>query len=352
MSKENEFGLGIRNARIAVSPRCNFNCIYCDSNEIRTSERPGAMEDFRRGTIKETGLIETQTYIEIIHALHSAGFNGITLTGGEPLLNKDWDIIVNKAKEKGMERVAVTTNGALLLPYLENKKHMPEGITTLTISLDTTDPTRFRDITKHNAFEQIMNGLKAVKKDKPDLPIRANKVVMRSDMASLPEYISFCENSGVIDEINLLNLILKEPKHKDFFEKEFINAQEITHFLTKYISNNFILNKKYEYEAKTEKGTLIIVKDTNLTMRSNLCNDCPIYCQEGFYTVRVATDGNINTCIDYEKKLSSINGQLELKNNTLPQTLSELTQSLCSLKLKETLESFFIKNSLQIRTKV
>lgn len=348
MSKENEFGLSIRNARIAVSPACNLDCVYCDNSEPRTTMRPGAMEDFRRTPLQE-GTIDTKTYVEIIKALYLSGFQGVTLTGGEPMLNRDWGLIVNKAKEIGMSRVGVTTNGTLLNSYLERKGHLPEGLTLLTISLDTNDAHRFKEITGKDKLGSIMERLVAAKKDKPDLIIRTNKVTMRTDLVLLPEYIKFCENSGVIDEINLLNLILKDPKSKDFFEKEFVSAQEVMEFLSYHSIGDFSMDEKYEFVTKTASGVKIIVKDTNLTMRGEMCKNCPIYCQEGFYTVRVATDGNITTCIDYHAKLPSIGGRLELKNNNLTDSVNRLVQDFGELKLAKTLDHFFAKYNIKVK---
>lgn len=346
MTKENEFGLSIRNARIAVSPVCNLDCVYCDNTRQRTTERPGAMEDFRR-TPLETGTIDTKTYIEIIRSLYLTGFRGLTLTGGEPTLNKDWDIIVNKAREIGMSRVGLTTNATLINSYLEKKGHLPEGLTLLTVSLDTNDADRFKEITGQDKLEKILDGLRLVKKDRPDLIIRTNKVTLRSDLPYLLEYISFCDYSGFVDEINLLNLILKDPENKDFFEKEFISAQEVMEFLSHNSIWDFSMDEKYEFVAKTSNGVKIIIKDTNLTMRGDVCENCSIYCQEGFYTVRVATDGNITTCIDYEARLPFINGKKELENGTLVNSVDKLVQGFDNLKLEETLEYFFAKYNIK-----
>ena len=343
------FCLAQRNIRVAISPFCNLDCIYCDGGQKnRRPGRPGAMEDFRRKPLNQ-GVISTGVFIKIIESLHSAGFSGMTLTGGEPLLNPEWGLIVNKAKEIGMSRIGVTTNGMLLNTYLQKNKHLPDGLTLLTISLDTIYADRFKTITRRGNFEEVMKGLNKAKKDNPKLIIRANKVLLRSDIESLLDYIEFCEKSGVIDEVNLLNLILKDQLDKKFFEEEFFFASEVRDFFSAHTEYNFTIDRKYEFSTRLPSGLRIILKDTNPTLRNNQCTNCPIYCQEGFYTVRVATDGTITACLDYRAKLPFIDGPMELENGTLSKKVNKLVQMFTKVKQKNTLNKFFRKNNIKLK---
>lgn len=348
---KNTFRLNRRKARIAISPFCNLNCIYCDGPKSRKYNRPGAMEDFRSKPLNQ-GTINTDTFVKIIKALHEAGFSGITLTGGEPLLNPEWDKIVKKSKAMGMSQICLTTNGTLLNSFLQKNKRLPEELTLLTISLDTFDAEEFESITGGAKLKQIINGLKMVKKNNPELKIRANKVVMKFNLKSLLEYVKLCEKSKIIDEINLLNLILKDPKdshEKKFFEKEFVSPSEIIKLLSEKGGYNFSMDSKYEFIANTPKGLPIIVKDTNLTLRNIYCNKCPIYCQEGFYTIRVASDGTIRTCIDYKNELPFIDGPKELERGLLVEKLKKIIQMFETVKLQKTLKKFFKRHKIRLK---
>jgi len=338
-----------RNIRVAVSHKCNLNCIYCDwSVNSRTFDKPWAMEDFR-STLLDYWVISTSEFIEIIKSLHTVGFGWVTLTWGEPLLNKDWDKIVNKSREIGMSRVCVTTNWTLLSSYINSHKQLPEWLTLLTISLDTVNSDKFKSVTSGGDFNKVINWLNEAKKNNPDIVIKANKVLLRSDIKSLLDYIQYCEKSWVIDEINLLNLILKEDKNKDFFEKEFISAQEVMQYISTYLWFNFSMDNKYEFITTLPSWMKIIIKDTNLTMRNDICDDCSIYCQEWFYTVRVATDWTIMTCADYNLKLNSIiNWSLALKTWTLITKIEKLVQIFTNTTKEETLNKFFKKKWIWI----
>lgn len=348
---KNTFRLNRRKARIAISHFCNLNCIYCDGPKNRKNNKPGAMEDFRSKPLNQ-GVINTDTFLKIIEALYKAGFSGITLTGGEPLLNPKWNEIAKKSKQLGISQICLTTNGTLLNSYLQKNKCLPKELTLLTISLDTFDTEEFKSITGVANLEQIINGLKIVKRSNPELKIRTNKVVIRRNLKSLIDYVKLCEKSKIIDEINLLNLILKDPRdsrEKNFFEKEFVFPSEIIKFLSEKGKYNFLMDSKYEFIASTPKGLLIIVKDTNLTLRSTCCNKCPIYCQEGFYTIRVASDGTIRTCMDYKNKLPFIDGPKELERGLLVEKLKKIVQMFKTVKLQKTLNEFFKRYKIQLK---
>lgn len=345
------FQLSSRKARIAISPTCNLNCIYCDGSKGRKPDKPGAMEDFRQKPLEE-GVIKTSVYLKILEELHKAGFTRLTLTGGEPLLNLDWDIVVKKAKRIGFSHINLTTNGMLLENYLKEKNQLPKELTLLTISLDTIDDKELKSITGGAKLNIIMKGLKAVKKSNPDLPIRANKVAMRRNLKTLPLFIKLCEDSGIIDEINLINLILKEPKdrkNRTFFSKEFVTAKEIINFISKKIGYKFVMDNLYEFRTKTANGLEIILKDTNQTFRDKQCDKCPIYCQEGFFTIRVATDGAIRVCLDYKNELPLIDGPKKIKEKALSQELNKVIRTFRNTHLEKTNNKFIQKYNIKLK---
>jgi molybdenum cofactor biosynthesis enzyme MoaA len=344
LKNDNATYLSKKNIRVAITPFCNFNCVYCDGPTSRTPGKPGAMEDFRRKPLNE-GVISTTEMVKIIKAFNTAGFEGVTLTGGEPFVNSEWDVIVNESAKSGMSRVEVTTNGMLLNEYLKRKKHLPIGLTLLKVSLDTSDPKRFKALTRRDEFDNVIRGIKATKLDRPDLKIRANKVLLRSDMGNLINYIEFCERSG-LDEITLLDLVLNNPQENTFFQKEFIPMPEVMEFLSKQKGYIFDNDQRYGCQTHLSGGLRIILKDSNLTLRFDRCEKCPIYCQEGLYTIRVATDGTITTCPDRTAKLPFIDGVSELKNGTLGNRAHELAELFLNARQMNTHREFFLKNGI------
>lgn len=342
------FQLGNRKARLAVAYTCNMFCTYCRDDNTR---EPGAMEDFR-ATGPESGMIGTNGYIAIIQSLYDVGFRGITLTGGEPLLNPNWDTIVKAASQIGMEQICLTTNGVLVPNYLDKHGKLPDELTLVTVSFDTFDEGEFERITRTPKLPKVIEGLKRLKATNPQLPKRANKVVMRSNFAELPEFVNRCDQEGIFNDVNLLNLILKKPydsREVNFFEQNFVYPHEIIEKLSQY-GYVFTDGEKYEPQSVTPSGTRIIVKDTDTTLRlKEICDSCPIYCQEGFYTIRIGTDGAARPCIDYRNELPYIDGEQALIDGTLTQQLGDIVQIFQKSTLENTLETFVDKHTIRLK---
>lgn len=333
------------NLRVAISSECNLNCVYCEGVAGYKPDKPGAMEDFRKNP-KKYGNINTKTLLDIVKLFRDGGFIGLTLTGGEPLLNKDWDKIVKKVSDIGMSRVEITTNGILLENYLQKKGKLPQGLTLVKISLDTIDPVRFKEITRGGDINKV---IRVVKKISPYVKTRANKVLLRSDLNNLADYFDFCHKIG-FQEVSLLDLIIYTNRsnfwERDFFKKEYISFPEVRKYLFKNLDVDFNDTHKYGHVFILPNGLKIIMKDSHLAVRNDNCLSCPVYCQEGIYTVRIGTDGNITMCPDYKAELLSIDGPTELKKGTLSKKIKEMVSIFNSAKKIEPFEEYLRRHNL------
>ncbi|GAU50170.1 hypothetical protein TSUD_282490 [Trifolium subterraneum] len=84
----------------------------------------------------------------------SSGVNKIRLTGGEPTVRKDIeDICFELSSLKGLETLAMTTNGIVLARKLPKLKEC--GLTSLNISLDTLVPAKFELMTRRKGHEKV-----------------------------------------------------------------------------------------------------------------------------------------------------------------------------------------------------
>jgi cyclic pyranopterin phosphate synthase len=133
--------------RISLTDLCNLRCQYCMPEE-GVPLRPRS--DFL-------------SYEEITAVAREAARLGLTkirLTGGEPLVKKDLDVLVRALKAiPEVEEVALTTNGTLLAGLAGALKSA--GLDRLNVSLDTLDPERYRRITRGGNIEDVMRGLEA-----------------------------------------------------------------------------------------------------------------------------------------------------------------------------------------------
>lgn len=129
--------------RISLTERCNLRCFYCMPAEgVQLSPKEDIMRAFE---------------IEAIARIFVAnGVNKIRLTGGEPLIRKDFEGIIQRLSQLNTQ-IAITTNGILIDQYL--KTFLQNGIKKINISLDTLKEEKFSTITRRNYFTQVMNNI-------------------------------------------------------------------------------------------------------------------------------------------------------------------------------------------------
>ncbi len=138
--------------RISVTDRCNFRCPYC-----MPRDKFGA--DFQFLERKE--ILTFEEIIRLAGVFVSAGVVKIRLTGGEPLLRHGLPSLVQGlARIPGLQEITLTTNGSLLVDQAEAL--FKAGLHRLTVSLDSLDPQRFRDLSDATTpLERVLEGLEA-----------------------------------------------------------------------------------------------------------------------------------------------------------------------------------------------
>ena len=163
-------GRPLRDLRISVTDRCNFRCTYCMPREIYGRD----FEFLRRE--------ELMSFEEIAHLAQifaRLGTEKIRLTGGEPLLRRDIESLVEMlAHVKGIRDLTMTTNGSLLTR--EKAKALKDaGLDRISISLDSLDDAVFRAMNDVNfPVRKVLDAIDAA--DAAGLwPIKIDMVVKR-----------------------------------------------------------------------------------------------------------------------------------------------------------------------------
>ncbi|EKD85737.1 MAG: hypothetical protein ACD_37C00640G0006 [uncultured bacterium] len=310
--------MSIRNIRPAINPFCNMNCRYC-SNSSNTGY--AKMEDFRRGPIS-SGVLSTDQWLQIFKCFYDAGFRGISLTGGEPTLNPDWLSMLKYCKDLGYVSTELTSN---LLTLDRYKKQLPDVdyITKFKVSLDTFDKKRFHYLTRVDALENVLSNINYLVG--LGFNVQLNRVTMRSTQEELVEYVEQASKLNV-RSIKLLDLVYYKGCSSNNSINEWINEFISSEFTWLYLKNHvkglgaMEPDQRYGWQTSYRKMG-IILKDSKLTKRSKRCQTCLLYCQEGIFTVRIASDGTISTCPDYKNELPYIDGVKTLQDNSLTERL-------------------------------
>lgn len=163
---KDSYGRQIRDLRVSVTDRCNFRCFYCLPN----GEPPLARKD-------KVLTYEELEYISEIFV--SLGIEKIRLTGGEPLLRKDIETLVAKISrlKPNLKDLALTTNGFSLPERAAKLKRL--GLDRVTISLDSLQREKFKEITGVDKLPDVLRAIEAAKE--ADLnPVRVNAVIVRA----------------------------------------------------------------------------------------------------------------------------------------------------------------------------
>ena len=128
-----DFGRRVRYVRISVTDRCDFRCVYCMSEEMTFLPRAQVL------TLEELAMVA--------RAFTELGVEKIRLTGGEPLVRKGIEQLVDEIGAlPGLDDFTMTTNGASLRKHA--KRLYDGGLRRLNISLDSLDPERFKQLTR------------------------------------------------------------------------------------------------------------------------------------------------------------------------------------------------------------
>jgi cyclic pyranopterin phosphate synthase len=158
------FGRVHDNLRISVTDRCNIRCFYCMPEEDPVFVQRGELLSFE----------EIERFVRVVVPL---GVSKIRLTGGEPLVRRNLATLVRMLSAvAGVRDLALTTNGILLTEQAEALH--AAGLRRINIHLDTLDPARFRQITRRDGVDKVIEGVFLCKQLGFD-PIKINAVAAR-----------------------------------------------------------------------------------------------------------------------------------------------------------------------------
>jgi GTP 3',8-cyclase len=274
--------------RISLTDNCDLRCFYCMPEE-----------DYQFTPNQQ--LMQADEIEAIAKAFVLEGVKKIRLTGGEPLVRKDFADILQRLAKLGIE-LTMTTNGTRLHEFIETIK--AAGLKSLNISLDTLQKERFLLMTKRDKQEQVMHNIKLALEG--NILVKVNVVAMKG-----------INDSEIIDFVNWTK---NSPIHVRFIE--FMPFDGNKWNSDKVITLQQILDKigtQFEIEAlpglphETAKkfkvpghqGTFAVIS----TMSAPFCGDCN--------RMRLTADGKMKNCL-FSDAESDILGAYRKGENIIP----------------------------------
>lgn len=173
-----DFGRRHNYLRISLIEKCNLRCTYCmPADGIVLSPKASLMSVTEIFTI-------AQTFV-------NNGVDKIRLTGGEPLLRKDFPEIISQLASLGTE-ISITTNGILIDRHLAVLKE--NKVIKINLSLDTLVSSKFNLITLRNQYQKVIDNLYLLLNN--DFRVKINVVLIKG-----------FNDTEIIDFINLTQFL-------------------------------------------------------------------------------------------------------------------------------------------------
>ena len=168
--------------RISVTDQCDLRCSYC---------LPKGFKGFEQ----KDDLLTYDEITRVAQAFTELGVGRIRLTGGEPLIRRDFPILIKQLGDLPLlEDLSLSTNAVKLAKVAHTLRE--NGLSRINVSLDAIDPTRFAAITGGGKVEKVLEGLMAAKAAGLG-PIKINMVVMRGvNDQDIDEVLDFCIEHG------------------------------------------------------------------------------------------------------------------------------------------------------------
>jgi cyclic pyranopterin phosphate synthase len=163
----------LHDLRISVTDRCNFRCSYCMPKEVFGKDYP---------YLPHSALLSFEEITRLARLFVAQGVRKIRLTGGEPLLRKNIEALVEQLASLRTPAgdaldLTLTTNGSLLARKAASLK--AAGLNRVTVSLDGLDDQVFRRMNDVDfPVADVLHGIDAAQRAGLG-PIKVNMVVKR-----------------------------------------------------------------------------------------------------------------------------------------------------------------------------
>jgi cyclic pyranopterin phosphate synthase len=269
------FGRPLRDLRISVTDRCNFRCVYCMPKEVFG-------HDHRFLDRKE--LLDFEEITRLARAAVSLGVKKLRLTGGEPLVRRDLERLIEQLATLDVD-LTLTTNGSLLPQKAQALADA--GLTRVTVSLDALDDATFRALNDVDfPVDRVLEGIEAARA--AGLPVKVNAVVKRgaNDDQIVPMAAFFRERGHTLRFIEYMDVGHTNGWRLD----DVVPAAEIVAAVDRAFGLETVdaayrgeVAKRYRY--RDDMGEIGVIS----SVTQPFCGDCT--------RARLSAEGRLYTCL-------------------------------------------------------
>ncbi|MDP1547015.1 MAG: GTP 3',8-cyclase MoaA [Anaerolineales bacterium] len=267
----------LRDLRISVTDRCNFRCVYCMPKEVF-----GPDYQF----LNRSQILTFEEITRLARNFASHGVRKIRLTGGEPLVRKDFPELLAMLAEIPDLDLTMTTNGALLPKFAQALKNA--GLKRVTVSLDSLDNDIFKSMNDVDfPVEKVIEGMDAAAAAGLT-PIKVNMVVKRgvNESSILPMARFFREKGYILRFIEYMDVGSTNGWRMD----DVVSAREIVQIINQEmplepIDPNYRGEVAERWRYKDGGGEVGMIA----SVTQAFCRDCN--------RARLSAEGKLYTCL-------------------------------------------------------
>jgi molybdenum cofactor biosynthesis protein A len=270
MIKDN-FGRKHTYLRISLTEKCNLRCTYCMPEE-GIPLRP------------HKHFMTTDEVFSIASTFVKMGVKKIRLTGGEPMVHKNFEEILLKLSELPIE-LTLTTNAVLLDKYINAL--LQANIKSINISLDTLNPERFLSITRRDNFEKVMSNIELAITS--GIKVKLNAVLMNGvNDDEVYDFVELTKEKNI--SMRFIEFMPFDGNNWNW-SKKVSEKQILETLIDKYGTNQITKiqdqpnDTSHNYRIKNYKGTFGIIS----TVTNPFCDTCN--------RIRLTADGKIKNCL-------------------------------------------------------
>ena len=273
------FGRPLADLRVSVTDRCNFRCTYCMPAEIY-----GERYQF----LPREQVLSYEEIARLVKIFVNLGVSRVRLTGGEPLLRQDLEILVAMlAGMEGVDDLSLTTNGYLLDDH-QAQALRDAGLRRITVSLDTLDDAIFRQMNGRGfSTQRVLEGIRAAE-EAGFRNIKINAVVKKgvNDHTAVDLARYFKDRGHTVRFIEYMDV----GNRNGWKMEHVVSSREIIHRLNEEMPLEPVIKAflgevadRYRYlDGQGEVGVISSVTEP-------FCGDCT--------RARISADGRIYTCL-------------------------------------------------------
>ena len=277
MAPIDTLGRPLRDLRISVTDRCNFRCVYCMPKEVF-----GRDYQF----LERAELLTFEEIERVARIFVELGVNKIRLTGGEPLVRRDIERLIEMLAALDGADLALTTNGSMLT---RRAKALAEaGLRRVTVSLDSLDDEVFKTMNDVDfPVERVLGGIEAAAAAGLG-PVKINMVLKRgmNEDSILPMARYFHGTGHIVRFIEYMDVGSTNGWRLD----DIVPAQEVVATIDaemplEPVDPNYRGEVANRYRYKDGGGEIGVIA----SVTQPFCADCT--------RARISAEGKLYTCL-------------------------------------------------------